>query len=192
MKELQGIGVALVTPFNADGSIDFPALEKLVNFNIQGGVDYLVVLGTTGESATLNSEEKKQVISCITKSNNKRLPMILGIGGNNTAQVISQIKEADLEDFIAILSVSPYYNKPTQEGIFQHYKAVSENSPKPIIIYNVPGRTGSNVASATTLRMARELKNVTAIKEASPNFLQSTEILKEKPDNFTVTSGDDE
>jgi len=192
MKELQGVGVALVTPFNADGSIDFPALERLVEYNIQGGTNYLVVLGTTGESVTLNSEEREQVIDCITETNNKRLPMVLGIGGNNTAQVISQIQEADLADFAAVLSVSPYYNKPSQEGIFQHYKAISEISPKPIVIYNVPGRTGSNIASATTLRIARELKNVAGVKEASPNFLQSTEILKEKPENFVVISGDDE
>lgn len=192
MTTLNGLGVALVTPFNSDGSIDFAALEKLVEFNSNGGTDYLVVLGTTGESATLSKEEKKQVIECIKKINNKKLPLILGIGGNNTAEVIHQIKETDLTDFIAVLSVSPYYNKPTQEGIFQHYKAISEASPKPIVVYNVPGRTGSNITSATTVRISKELNNVIAIKEACPNFLQSTEIIKEKPENFSVVSGDDE
>ncbi len=192
MKSLQGLGVALITPFNEDGTIDFPSLERLVNYNIEGGTDYLVVLGTTAESATLNTEEKKQVIDFIKKSNNKRLPLVLGIGGNNTAEVINQIKSTDLEDFTAILSVSPYYNKPTQEGIYQHFRAISESTSKPIIIYNVPGRTGSNIEASTTLRLARDCKNIAAIKEASPNFLQSTDIIKSKPADFLVTSGDDE
>lgn len=192
MKSLQGLGIALITPFNEDGTVDFPALENLVNYNIENGVDYFVVLGTTAESATLNSEEKKKVINCIKKSNNKRLPLILGIGGNNTAEVINQIQHADLEDFVAVLSVSPYYNKPTQEGIYQHYKAITQASPKPIIIYNVPGRTASNVEASTTLRLAKDFDTIAAIKEASPNFLQSTVILKNKPSDFNVISGDDE
>lgn len=192
MKSLQGLGIALITPFNEDGTVDFPALENLVNYNIENGVDYFVVLGTTAESATLNSEEKKKVINCIKKSNNKRLPLILGIGGNNTAEVINQIQHADLEDFVAVLSVSPYYNKPTQEGIYQHYKAITQASPKPIIIYNVPGRTASNVEASTTLRLAKDFDTIAAIKEASPNFLQSTVIIKNKPSDFKVISGDDE
>ncbi len=192
MKSLQGLGVALITPFNEDRTVDFPSLEKLVNYNIENGTDYLVVLGTTAESATLTADEKKQVIDCIKKSNNKQLPLVLGIGGNNTAEVIAQIKSVHLEDFAAVLSVSPYYNKPTQEGIYQHFKAISDNSPKPIIIYNVPGRTGSNIEASTTLRLAKDCKNITSIKEASPNFLQSTVIIKDKPEDFEVISGDDE
>ncbi|MDR1876340.1 MAG: 4-hydroxy-tetrahydrodipicolinate synthase [Flavobacteriaceae bacterium] len=192
MKSLQGLGVALVTPFNKDGTVDFPSLDKLVNYTIEGGVDYLVVLGTTAESATLNETEKKQVIDRIKKSNNNRLPLVLGIGGNNTAEVIRQIQSADLDDFAAILSISPYYNKPTQEGIYQHYKAISENSTKPVIIYNVPGRTSSNVEASTTLRLANDCKNIVAIKEASSHFSQSTDIIKDKPSDFIVTSGDDE
>lgn len=192
MKSLQGLGVALITPFCKDGTIDFPSLEKLVNYNIEGGTDYLVILGTTAENATLNSEEKKQVIDCILKSNNKRLPLVLGIGGNNTADIVHQLKTTNLEDFSAILSVSPYYNKPSQEGIYQHYKKIAENSDKPIIIYNVPGRTGSNIEAATTLRLSNDCKNIIGIKEASPNFLQSTNIIKDKPSEFRVISGDDE
>jgi 4-hydroxy-tetrahydrodipicolinate synthase len=192
MKSLQGLGVALITPFNEDGTVDFPSLEKLVNYNIDGGVDYLVVLGTTAENATLNNNEKHQVIDCIKKSNQKRLPLVLGIGGNNTEEIKNQIQSANLDDFTAILSVSPYYNKPTQEGIYQHYKTISENSPKPVIIYNVPGRTASNIEASTTLRIANDCKNIVAIKEASPNFLQSTDIIKDKPAGFIVTSGDDE
>ena len=192
MKSLQGLGVALITPFCKDGTIDFPSLEKLVNYNIEGGTDYLVILGTTAENATLNSEEKKQVIDCILKSNNNRLPLVLGIGGNNTADIVHQLQTTNLEDFSAILSVSPYYNKPSQEGIYQHYKKIAENSDKPIIIYNVPGRTGSNIEAATTLRLSNDCKNIIGIKEASPNFLQSTNIIKDKPSEFRVISGDDE
>ncbi len=192
MKSLQGLGVALITPFCKDGTIDFPSLEKLVNYNIEGGTDYLVILGTTAENATLNSEEKKQVIDCILKSNNKRLPLVLGIGGNNTADIVHQLQTTNLENFCAILSVSPYYNKPSQEGIYQHYKKIAENSDKPIIIYNVPGRTGSNIEAATTLRLSNDCKNIIGIKEASPNFLQSTNIIKDKPSEFRVISGDDE
>ncbi|MGM5629640.1 4-hydroxy-tetrahydrodipicolinate synthase [Apibacter raozihei] len=192
MKSLQGLGVALITPFNEDGTIDFPSLENLVNYNVDNGVDYLVVLGTTAETATLNSDEKKQVIEVIKKSNNKRLPLVLGIGGNNTVEVMKQIIDSDLEDFAAVLSVSPYYNKPTQEGIYQHFKTIAIQSPVPIIVYNVPGRTGSNMEAATTLRLANEVSNIIAIKEASPNYLQSTDIIKDKPFDFLVISGDDE
>ncbi|TWP22967.1 4-hydroxy-tetrahydrodipicolinate synthase [Apibacter muscae] len=192
MKLLQGLGVALITPFNEDETVDFSSLEKLVNYNIGGGVDYLVVLGTTAESATLEAGEKREIIECIKQTNNHRLPLILGIGGNHTAEIIRQLQTTDLEAFSAILSVSPYYNKPSQEGIFQHYKALAKNSPKPIIIYNVPGRTSSNIEATTTLRMANEIENLLGIKEASGNFLQSTDILKNKPQDFILTSGDDE
>lgn len=192
MKSLQGLGVALITPFYEDGSVDFSSLEKLVNYNIEGGTNYLVILGTTAENATLNSKEKKQVIDCIKKSNNNRLPLVLGIGGNNTADILHQVRTADLDDFSAILSVSPYYNKPSQEGIYLHYKSIAENSSKPVILYNVPGRTGSNIEAATTLRLANDCKNIIGIKEASPNFLQSTQIIKDKPDDFIIISGDDE
>lgn len=192
MKSLQGLGVALITPFCEDGTVDFPSLEKLVNYNIEGGTNYLVILGTTAENATLNSEEKKQVIDCVKKSNNKRLPLVLGIGGNNTADILHQVRTTDLEDFTAILSVSPYYNKPSQEGIYLHYKSIAENSNKPILLYNVPGRTGSNIEAATTLRLAQDCSNILGIKEASPNFLQSTQIIKDKPSDFMVISGEDE
>jgi 4-hydroxy-tetrahydrodipicolinate synthase len=192
MKLLQGLGVALITPFNENGTVDFPSLEKLVNYNIEGGTNYLVVLGTTAENATLNSEEKKQVIDCIKKSNNNRLPLVLGIGGNNTADILHQIHTTNLDDFSAILSVSPYYNKPSQEGIYLHYKSIAENSSKPVILYNVPGRTGSNIDAATTLKLANDCKNIIGIKEASSIFLQSTQIIKDKPDDFIIISGDDE
>ena len=192
MKEIIGTGVALLTPFNDDKTIDFQSLEKLVNYVIEGGVDYLVVLGTTAETATLSQVEKKQVIEAITKYNNNRIPMVLGIGGNNTNEVVEQIKNANLKDFVAILSVSPYYNKPTQEGIYQHYKLVAESSKLPIILYNVPGRTGSNIEPSTTIRLANEVKNIVAIKEASPNFSQAMELLRDKPKDFLVISGDDD
>ncbi len=192
MKEITGTGIALLTPFNEDKSIDFLSLEKLVNYVIEGGVDYLVVLGTTAETATLTTHEKKEVVEAITKYNNNRLPMVLGIGGNNTQEVVELIKNTDTKDFIAILSVSPYYNKPTQEGIYQHYKAVAAATQKPIILYNVPGRTASNMEPSTTLRLANDVKNIVAIKEASPNFLQSMQLLRDKPKDFMVISGDDD
>ena len=193
MKQLVGTGVALVTPFHQDGSIDFTGLEKLVDYTINGGVEYLVILGTTAEAATLTKDEKKQVIETIKKTNANRVPMVLGIGGNNTAEVIAEYKETDLSDYIAILTVSPYYNKPTQEGIYQHYKAIAESTDQNIILYNVPGRTGSNIAPETTIRLANEFKNVVAIKEASPDFLQSTDIIRlNTREDFLIISGDDE
>src|SRR5690606_19810938 len=192
MNKLTGTGIALITPFNENGSIDFPALEKLVDYATKGGVEYLVCLGTTAETPTLTKDEKKEIVSTIKSANAGKLPLVLGIGGNNTEAVKSEFESEDLSDFTAILSASPAYNKPNQEGIYQHYKALAENTDADIILYNVPGRTGSNINPETTLRLANEFKNVVAIKEASPNFLQSTEILKDKPEGFEVISGDDE
>ena len=193
MKELFGTGVALVTPFNQDGSVDYNGLENLVNYSIEGGVEYLVLLGTTAESATLTKDEKKEVVATIKKVNNGRVPMVLGIGGNNTAEIIKEYAETDLSDYAAILTVSPYYNKPSQEGIYQHYKAIAESTDANIILYNVPGRTGSNIAPETTIRLANEFKNIVAIKEASPDFLQSTNIIRMNTrEDFIVLSGDDE
>lgn len=192
MEKLTGTGIALVTPFNADGSIDFNSLEKLVDSNIKGGIDYLVCLGTTGETPTLTKQEKKEVVSTIISANSGRLPLVLGIGGNDTAALKEEFNNTDLSPFTAILSSSPNYNKPNQDGIYQHYKALAENTEADIILYNVPGRTGSNIAPETTLRLAGDFKNIVAIKEASPNYIQSTEILKDKPADFKVISGDDE
>lgn len=191
MRELVGTGVALVTPFNKDKSVDFEGLERLVNFQIDNGVNYLVVLGTTGEPATLNSQEKEQVKQTVIKANNGRLPLIIGIGGNNTMNVVEEIKSTDLSAFCAILSVSPYYNKPTQEGIYQHFKAISEVSPLPIIVYNVPGRTGKNFEPKTVLRLANDFKNIVAVKEAAGDIVQAMRIIKNKPNDFMVISGDD-
>lgn len=191
MSILKGVGVALVTPFNEDLSVDFESLTKLVEYNIENGTNYLVVLGTTAEAATLSSEEKKQVVEHIIKVNNKRLPLVLGIGGNNTLEVKQQIEETDLSDFTAVLSVSPYYNKPNQEGLYQHYKALASTG-KNIIIYNVPSRTGQNVEAETTLRLANEFPNLFLIKEAAPNILQYFDILRKKPEGFNLVSGDDE
>ncbi|SDM18096.1 4-hydroxy-tetrahydrodipicolinate synthase [Chryseobacterium taihuense] len=191
MSILKGVGVALVTPFNEDLSVDFDSLTKLVDYNIENGTNYLVVLGTTAEAATLSSEEKKQVIDHIIKVNNKRVPLVLGIGGNNTLEVKKQIEETDLSDFTAVLSVSPYYNKPNQEGLYQHYKALASTG-KNIIIYNVPSRTGQNIEAETTLRLAKEFPNLFLIKEAAPNILQYFDILRKKPEGFNLISGDDE
>jgi 4-hydroxy-tetrahydrodipicolinate synthase len=191
MSILKGVGVALVTPFNEDLSVDFESLTKLIDYNIENGTNYLVVLGTTAEAATLSEEEKKQVIEHIIKVNNKRLPLVLGIGGNNTLEVKKQIEEADLSAFEAVLSVSPYYNKPNQEGLYQHYKMLASTG-KNIIIYNVPGRTGQNVEAETTLRLANEFPNLFLIKEAAPNILQYFDILRKKPEGFNLVSGDDE
>lgn len=191
MSNLKGVGVALVTPFNEDLSIDFDSLTKLVNFNIENGTQFLVVLGTSGEDATLSDEEKQLVIQHIIKVNNKRLPLVLGIGGNNTAKVKKRIEETDLSEFSAVLSASPYYNKPNQEGLYQHYKMLASTG-KNIIIYNVPSRTGQNVEASTTLRLAEEFPNLMMIKEASPNILQYFDILRQKPENFKLLSGDDE
>ena len=191
MDKLVGTGVALITPFKSDLSIDTVALTNIVNHCINGGVDYLVVLGTTAETATLTEVEKKLVIVTVVDANAGRLPLVLGIGGNNTAAVIDMIKNQDITDFDAILSVSPYYNKPTQEGIYRHFMAIAENSPLPIIIYNVPGRTGSNVLPKTVIRLAEDAKNIIAVKEASGNMTQIMQLIKEKPKDFMVISGDD-
>jgi len=191
MNSLKGVGVALVTPFNEDLSVDFGSLTKLVEYNISNGTNFLVALGTTAEAATLSKDEKKQVIQHIIKINNKRLPLVLGIGGNNTMDVKKQIEETDLSDFDAILSVSPYYNKPNQEGLYQHYKTIAETGKK-IIIYNVPSRTGQNIEASTTLRLAKDFPNLFMIKEAAPNILQYFDILRKKPEHFSLVSGDDE
>ncbi len=191
MKQFNGTGVALVTPFLEDKTIDFEALSRLVNHVIDGGLDYLVVLGTTGETATLSFKEQEQVLAHVKSVNNGRLPIVLGIGGNNTSAVIENYHQFDLQGVSAILTASPYYNKPTQEGIYQHYKTLAEASPLPIILYNVPGRTASNVTAETTLRLARDFENVIGIKEASANMDQVMQILKHKPDDFFVTSGED-
>ena len=191
MSKLKGLGVALVTPFNEDLSIDFDSLTKLVEYNITNGTDFLVVLGTTAETATLSKAEQAQVIEHIVKVNNKRLPLVLGIGGNNTLAVKEQIESTDLSDFEGVLSVSPYYNKPNQEGIYQHYKMLASTG-KNIIIYNVPGRTGQNIDAATTLRLAKDFPNLFMIKEASPNISQYFDILRKKTAGFSLVSGDDE
>ncbi len=191
MKELLGTGVALVTPFNEDGNVDVTALTTIVEYNISNGVDYLVVLGTTGESVTLSKAEKQLVIDTITTANAGRLPMVLGVGGNNTALIVEELSSANLKDFVAILSVSPYYNKPTQEGIYQHFKAISLASPIPVILYNVPGRTGSNVLPETVVRLAQDFDNIVAVKEACGDIVQVMELIKNTPDDFHIISGDD-
>ena len=191
MDKIKGTGVALVTPFNNDKSVDYEGLENLLNHVINGGVDFLVLMGTTGESTTLSKTERIEVVDFCKKINNGRLPIVLGIGGNNTMQVVADIKAANLENVAAILSVSPAYNKPSQEGIYQHYKMISESSPLPIIVYNVPGRTSSNISAATTVRLASDFKNIVGVKEASGDMDQIMKILKNKPADFVVLSGDD-
>jgi 4-hydroxy-tetrahydrodipicolinate synthase len=191
MKLFQGTGVALVTPFKSDKSVDVEALKKLVNYQIENGIDYLVVLGTTGEPATLNKEEIALVKQTIIKENKNRLPLVLGMGSNNTAALIEEINQTDLSQFDALLSVSPYYNKPTQQGIYEHFKALSEASPIPIIIYNVPSRTASNIAVETTLKLANTCKNIMGIKEAAGDMVQAMRLIKDKPSDFLVISGDD-
>ncbi len=191
MKSLIGTGVALVTPFKQDMSVDVEALERIVNFQIDNGIDYLVVLGTTAESATLSKTEKQLVIDTVKRANNGRLPMVLGVGGNNTAEVVQELKTGDLSGFDAVLSVSPYYNKPSQEGIYQHFKAVSQASPLPIILYNVPGRTASNMLPSTVIRIAKDFDNVVAIKEAAGDIVQAMKLIDGTPDGFLVISGDD-
>lgn len=190
--KFKGTGVAIVTPFNKDNSVDYKSLNKLVDFIIKGGVEYIVVLGTTGESVTLSKEEKQSVVTHVIENVNKRVPIVLGLGGNNTQELISSFKKSsDFNNIDAILSVSPYYNKPNQRGIYQHYKAISEVSPLPIILYNVPGRTASNITADTTLKLANDFKNIIAIKEASGNLEQCMKIIKNKPKDFLVISGDD-
>jgi 4-hydroxy-tetrahydrodipicolinate synthase len=191
MQSLIGTGVALVTPFKKDFSIDFEALQRIVNFSIDGGVEYLVVMGTTAENATLTQAEKELVINAVIDFNKGRLPLVLGVGGNNTMQVVEELKTRDFFAFEAILSVSPYYNKPTQEGIYQHYKAIAEASPVPVILYNVPGRTSSNMLPQTVIRLANDFDNIVAIKEAAGDMAQALQLIKNAPKDFLVISGDD-
>ena len=191
MDIFHGTGVALVTPFQADGQIDFESLKKLINYLIDGKVEYLVSIGTTGESATLSGEEKTKLFEFIATQVNGRVPLVAGIGGNNTAEIISQLKQFNITGYNAILSSSPNYNKPTQEGIYQHYKAIAKASPLPVILYNVPGRTASNVSAETTVRLAKDFENIIAIKEASGNFDQFNQIMRDKPEDFFLISGDD-
>jgi 4-hydroxy-tetrahydrodipicolinate synthase len=191
MQMFVGTGVALVTPFKKDFSVDTEALSRIVNFVIDGGVEYLVVLGTTAESATLSKEEKELVIQTIKTANAGRLPLVLGVGGNNTMEVVEELQTRDFTGFSAILSVSPYYNKPTQEGIYQHFKKVAEASPLPIILYNVPGRTASNMLPSTVVRLANDFKNIIAIKEAAGDIVQAMKLIQHAPKDFLVISGDD-
>lgn len=185
------MGVALITPFKSDESVDFDALARLVEYQIKNGTDYLVVLGTTAETPTLTEQEKEDVTRFVIQCAAKRIPIVLGVGGNNTKAVVEKLKTADFTGIDAILSVTPYYNKPSQEGIYQHYAAIAKASPLPIILYNVPGRTGVNMLAETTLRLAKEFSNICAIKEASGNFSQIDDIIKNKPADFMVISGDD-
>lgn len=191
MKSLIGTGVALVTPFKKDFSVDIDALKRIVRYVIDGGVEYLVVLGTTAESATLTKEEKALVVQTVIQENNNVLPLVLGVGGNNTQEIVDSLKTMDLSAFTAILSVSPYYNKPTQEGIYQHFKAIAQNSPLPILLYNVPGRTACNMQPETVLRLANDFKNIIGIKEAAGDLVQAMKIIQHKPKDFLVISGDD-
>jgi 4-hydroxy-tetrahydrodipicolinate synthase len=191
MQQFKGTGVALVTPFTQNGSVDFESLEKTINHVIKGKVEYVVSLGTTGETATLTKEEKKQVLHHTIDIVKKRVPIVAGFGGNNTSEIINEITHADLKQVDAILSVSPYYNKPTQEGIYRHYKAITEATKKPIILYNVPGRTSSNIAADTVLRLAKNFSNIIGIKEASGDFMQCMHLAKYRPKGFLLISGDD-
>jgi 4-hydroxy-tetrahydrodipicolinate synthase len=191
MQSLIGTGVALVTPFKKDFSVDVEALKAIVNFQVDNGIDYLVVLGTTAETATLTKDEKELVIKTIVDANKGRLPLVLGVGSNNTGEVVAELKSSDFSDFVAVLSVSPYYNKPTQEGIYQHFKAIAEASPLPIILYNVPGRTASNMLPSTIIRLANDFKNVVAVKEAAGDIVQAMKLIQGKPKDFLVISGDD-
>jgi 4-hydroxy-tetrahydrodipicolinate synthase len=192
MQKFIGTGVALVTPFKDDLTLDVDALIKLVNFNIDNGTDYLVINGTTAESATISKEEKEQIIAVIVEANNKRLPLVLGVGGNNTLEVIKELQTRDFSEIDGILSVAPYYSKPTQEGFYQHFKALAEVTDMPIILYNVPGRTAKNMESATTLRLANDFKNIVGVKEAGNNQQQYNALLKDKPADFLIISGDDD
>lgn len=191
MKALTGAGVALITPFHEDGTIDFPSLERLIEYQIAQGMDYLVSLGTTGETATLSKTEKSDIIRFTAEKVRGRIPLVIGVGGNHTEQLCEELKTLDLQDFCAVLSVSPYYNKPTQEGIFRHYQRLAAASPLPIILYNVPGRTGSNITAETTTRLASEVPGIVAIKEASGDFGQFSRIMRDKPEEFLLISGDD-
>lgn len=192
MNQFLGTGVALVTPFKEDRSVDFEALERLINYQIENGIEYLVVMGTTGESTTLTKDEKEAVTKKVLEINKGRLPVVLGIGGNSTQGVVAEIKQTDLSAIDAILSVSPYYNKPTQEGIYQHYRAIAMATSKPIIMYNVPGRTSKNVAPETIIRLASDFENIIAVKEAGNSVHQYLELIKNKPQDFLIISGDDD
>jgi 4-hydroxy-tetrahydrodipicolinate synthase len=189
--QLRGTGVALVTPFKKNGVVDFDSLQKLIDFVIEGGVEYVISLGTTGETPVLSKEEKLDIVNATYQLVNERVPVVVGVAGNNTAAVISELESFPLEKAVAVLSASPYYNKPSQEGIYQHYKALAQASPKPVILYNVPGRTGSNIAASTTVRLAQDEEMICGIKEASGNMVQCMHILRDKPADFFVTSGDD-
>ncbi len=189
--QLRGTGVALVTPFKKDFSIDYEALDTMIDHMINNGVEYIVSMGTTGEAPTISKEEKKKIVEHTYERINNRVPVVVGIGGNNTAETVQELKTFPLDKAIAVLSVSPYYSKPSQEGLFQHYKAVAEASPRPVILYNVPGRTGRNLSAATTIRLAREVPNITGIKDAAGDMLQSMQLLKNRPGDFLVCSGDD-
>ncbi|MBK7710286.1 MAG: 4-hydroxy-tetrahydrodipicolinate synthase [Bacteroidales bacterium] len=191
MKKFKGTGVAIVTPFKNDSSIDFAALGRVINHVINGGVNYIVAMGTTGESVTLSKEEKKAIISYVVESVDNRVPIVYGIGGNNTQEVINCIRQADMEGVDGILSVAPYYNKPTQRGLFQHFKEIATCSCLPVIIYNVPGRTACNISAETCLELAHSCNNIVAVKEASGDMAQIMKIIKGKPENFGVISGDD-
>lgn len=190
-KTLRGTGVAIITPFNHKHEVDFSALEKLIEYLIQGGVEYLVVLGTTGETPVLSKEEKKAILFFVYEKVNNRVPVVAGVGGNHTAEVLDDLKNLPLQYATAILSTAPYYNKPSQEGLFQHYKAIAENSLKPILLYNVPGRTGRNMEASTTIRLANEVPNIAGIKEASGDMAQCMELLRLCPSDFMIVSGDD-
>ena len=190
-KQLQGTGVAIITPFKSTMEVDFEALGKLIDFIIENGIEYIITLGTTGETPTLDTEEKRDIINFTFEKVNKRVPVIVGVGGNNTKEVMENLQSYPLEKATAVLSASPYYSKPSQEGIFQHYKNLASASPKPVILYNVPGRTGSNITAETTLRLAKEVENIAGIKEASGNMVQCMHILRDRPDDFLVVSGDD-
>jgi 4-hydroxy-tetrahydrodipicolinate synthase len=191
MKKFRGTGVAIVTPFKSDSSIDFAAFGRVIEFVIKGGVNYIVAMGTTGESVTLSRDEKRALISFVVEAVDKRVPLVVGIGGNNTQDVITFMRQTDLSVVDAILSVTPYYNKPTQKGIYQHFKEIARHSPIPVIIYNVPGRTGCNITSETCLELAHAFENIIAVKEASGDMSQIMRIIKGKPENFSVLSGDD-
>ncbi|MCD8194477.1 MAG: 4-hydroxy-tetrahydrodipicolinate synthase, partial [Tannerellaceae bacterium] len=188
---LKGVGVALITPFREDDSVDYDALGRLVDFQLQNGTDYLVVLGTTAETPTLTEEEKKKIVNLIVTRVNGQVPIVLGVGGNCTRSIVEKLKNDSFDGIDAILSVVPYYNKPSQEGIYQHYKAIAQATKLPVVLYNVPGRTGVNMTAETTLRIAREFKNVIAIKEASGNITQMDDIIKHKPASFSLTSVDE-
>jgi 4-hydroxy-tetrahydrodipicolinate synthase len=191
MEQFRGTGVALITPFTSKGAVDSEALERLVNYQIDNGVNYLVVLGTTGETATLSKDEKETVKAKVLEVNKGRLPVVLGLGGNDTLSLVKELMEGDFDGFSAILSVSPYYNRPTQEGIYQHYRMFAEASPLPVILYNVPPRTGSNIAPDTVIRLANDCKNIIGLKEAAGDFEQALELLRRKPADFLLISGED-